>query len=131
MKGLHLLKEILKQGDYLCKLDLKNVYLCVPLNEQSRKNLRFKWEGSLYVPLSVFWTQTSPKLFYKISKCASLHPSQIVYRNNIITRQLSDTRENFGGNNLKQGYCDLPVTEARICYKLKEISSSPNTENRG
>ena len=39
-------------------------------------------------------------------------------------------RGKTGGNNLKLGHCDLPVSEARICYKLKEISSSSNTDNR-
>ena len=79
----------------------------------------------MYVPLSAFWTQTSPNVVYKISKYASLRPLQTVYRNISIPRQLSDTRENFGGNNFKQGDC-----ESRICYKLKEISSSPNIENQ-
>ena len=32
MEGLHLLREILEQGDNLCKLDLKDAYFCVPLN---------------------------------------------------------------------------------------------------
>ena len=45
-------------------------------------------------------------------------------------RRLSNTREHFGGNNLKQGYCNLSATESRICCKLKEISSSSNTNNR-
>ena len=80
------------------------------------------------IPLSVFWPWPSPKGVYKFDKSASLHSSQIVYKNNSIPRQLSNTRGNFGGNNLKQGHCDLPVTESRICYKLKEISFSPNTE---
>ena len=75
-------------------------------------------------------TLSSTKIVYKVNKSASLHPSQIVYKNNSIPRRLSNTGENFEGNNLKQGHCDLPVTESRICYKLKEISSSPNTENR-
>ena len=47
MQGLHLLKEILEQSDYLCNLDLKDVFFCVPLNKQSRKYVRFEWEGSL------------------------------------------------------------------------------------
>ena len=42
-KGIHLLKEILEQGDYLCKLDLKEAYFCVPLNKQSRKYVHFEW----------------------------------------------------------------------------------------
>ena len=82
------------------------------------------------IPLPVFWSQPSPKVVYKIIKSASLHPSQIVHQNNSISRRFSNARENFGGNNLKQGHCDLPVTESRICYKLKEISSSHKTEYR-
>ena len=84
------------------------------------------------IPLSVFWTWSSSKVAYKINKSVSAYPSQIVYKNNSISRQFSNTRKNFGGNNLKQGHChcDLPITESRICYKLKKMSFSPNTENR-
>ena len=78
----------------------------------------------------MFWTRSSSTVVCKLNKSASLHPSQIAYKNNSIHRRLSNTRETFGGNNLKQGHCDLPVTEFRICYKLKEFSSSTNTENR-
>ena len=42
IEGLHLLKEILEQDDYLCKLDCKDVRFCVPLNKQSRKYLHFE-----------------------------------------------------------------------------------------
>ena len=101
--GLHPLMEILEQDDYLCMLDLKDAYFCVPLKKKSRKNVFRMGEFSVRIPMSVFWPRSSPKV---------------------------DTRESFGGNNLKQGLCDLPVTESRICYKLKEISSSPNIENR-
>jgi len=31
MEGLHPLKEMLKEGDYLCKIDLKDAYFSVPL----------------------------------------------------------------------------------------------------
>ena len=82
------------------------------------------------IPLLVFWTWSSPKVVCKINKSAALHPSQIVYVNNSITWQFPDNKENFGGNNLKQEHCDLPVTESRIRYKLKEIRSSPSKENR-
>lgn len=29
MEGLYLLKEILEEGDYLCKLDLQDDFLCL------------------------------------------------------------------------------------------------------
>ena len=79
--------------------------------------------------MSVFWPPASPKVVYKINKSASLHPSQFVYKNNSIPRRHSNTRENVEGNNLKQGHCDLPVTEPRICYKLKKISSPLKKQN--
>ena len=130
MEGLHVLKNILEQGDYICKLDLKDAYF-VFLEQTVKEILTFRIGGfPVRIPLSVFSTWSGLKVVYKINKSASFHPLQIVYKNNTIPRQFSNTSENFGGNNLNQEYCDLPVTESRICYKLKEMSSSPNTENR-
>ena len=55
----------------------------------------------------------------------SLHPLQIVYKNNSIPQRLSNARENFGGNNLKLGHCHV----LNLGF-IKEISSLSNTENR-
>ena len=84
---------------------------------------------SVRILLSVFLTRSIP-VPYKINNSASLHPPQIVYKNNSIPRRISNTTETFGGNSLEQGHCDQPATEPRISYKLKEISSSANTENK-
>ena len=48
MEGLHYLKFLLQNGDCMCKIDLKDAYFSVPLSKDSRKLLRFQWEGSLY-----------------------------------------------------------------------------------
>ena len=50
-------------------------------------------------------------------------------KNNSIPQRFSDTKGKAGENNLKQEHCDVPITKYRICYKLKESSSSPNTGN--
>ena len=78
-------------------------------------------EFPVQISLSVIWTWSSPKVIYKINK---LYVRITVYLNDflILGKILEETV-------LSNGYCDLPVTEASICYKLKEISSSPNTEN--
>ena len=69
MEGLHLLKEILERDHYLCKLDLKGAYFCVPLNKQSRKYVRFEWEGSLYKFLCLYFgLGPSPRLSTKLIK---------------------------------------------------------------
>ena len=67
MEGLHPLKENLEQGDYLCKLDIKDPYFCVPQNKYSKKYVRLKWEGSLYFCLC-FGLGTTPRLFTKLIK---------------------------------------------------------------
>ena len=48
MEGLHLLKDLMKEGDYLCKIDLRDTYFTIPINQNYRKYLRFKWEGTQY-----------------------------------------------------------------------------------
>ena len=79
------------------------------------------------IPLSVFWTYYSPQGCLQNPR---LHPSQNVYKNNSKPRQFSNNNKKRGEHNRKQGHCDLPITESRICYQLKDISSSPKTENK-
>ena len=69
MEGLHLLKEMLQQGDYMCKIDLKDAYFMIPINQESRKFLRFLWQGSLYEFLCLcFGLGPAPLIFTKIMK---------------------------------------------------------------
>ena len=48
MEGLHSLKYLLQNRDCMSKIDFKNAYFSVPLSKESRKLVRFQWEGSLY-----------------------------------------------------------------------------------
>ena len=48
MEGLHLLKFMLKVKNYMCKIELKNAYICNPLHWQHQKYIRFCWEGQFY-----------------------------------------------------------------------------------
>ena len=47
MEGLGLLKDMLKEKDYMVKIDLRDAYFCVPLHPSQRKFIRFRWEGKL------------------------------------------------------------------------------------
>ena len=44
MEILQSLRDILKQGDFLCKLDLKAAYFCISFAEESKKFVRFCWD---------------------------------------------------------------------------------------
>ena len=47
MEGMFLLKEMLLQGDKMCKIDLKDAYFPIPLSVKARKYVRFQWKGLL------------------------------------------------------------------------------------
>ena len=48
MEDLHSLKYLLQNRDCMSKIDFKNAYFSVPRGKESRKLVRFQWEGSLY-----------------------------------------------------------------------------------
>ena len=55
------------QGDYLCKLDLKDACFCVSWNKQSKKYVRSEWKGSLYEFICLcFGVGPDPKFFTKL-----------------------------------------------------------------
>ena len=90
-------------------------YLFLCSIEQTVKKIRtFQWEVSLYEFLCVcFGLGTALRFFTKLIKVpVSIFRKSyiriIVYLDNFLILG------NFGGNNLKQGYCDLPVTESRF-----------------
>ena len=69
MEGLHLLRDMLKEGDCMCKSDLKDAYFKILNNQESRKFLRFLWQGSLYEFMCLcFGLGPAPLVFTKIMK---------------------------------------------------------------
>ena len=42
METLNSLQFLLKKGDRMAKLDLKDAYFCIPLHKESRKFVRFQ-----------------------------------------------------------------------------------------
>ena len=47
-EGIHKVKELLREGDWMCSVYLKNAYLSVAIAESHRKFLRFVWEDTTY-----------------------------------------------------------------------------------
>jgi len=48
MEGIHMLKDILKPGDWMTKVDLKDAYFMVPIPFRLRRLLQFQWQGTIY-----------------------------------------------------------------------------------
>ena len=70
MENLTTIKTLLKQGNFMMKLDLKDKYLTVAMNPQSQKYLRFIRKGKAYQfkALPLTWTFIAPLVFMKVLK---------------------------------------------------------------
>ena len=69
MEGLNDLKDTLVQGDYMVKIDLKDAYLTVPLNQESQRLVSFEWKGRIFkFKVLCFGLGCAPRIFTKILK---------------------------------------------------------------
>ena len=74
MEDIRSVKDLLNRGDYMCKLDLKDAYLSVPINVHHRKFLQFQWEGVVYQYKALpFGLATAPRVFTKLLKPVLAH----------------------------------------------------------
>lgn len=69
MESVSLLRDILKPGMWLTKLDLKDAYFTVPISKPDRKYLQFSWGSKIYeYKCMPFGLATAPFTFTKITK---------------------------------------------------------------
>lgn len=69
MEGFQVVKNLIQRRDWLCKVDLKDAYFCIPICKDHRKYLRFQYKGQMlqYKGLP-FGLASGPRLFTKIMK---------------------------------------------------------------
>ena len=69
MESIHMLKDLLRKGDYMIKIDLKDAYLTVPIWQNHQKYLRFIWRDSLLEFACLpFGLASAPRVFTKLLK---------------------------------------------------------------
>ena len=67
MEGLKQLRQMIKKGDYMTSIDLKDDYLHVPIAEESQRLLQFKFNNRFYRFRAMpFGLSTAPRIFTKI-----------------------------------------------------------------
>ena len=67
MEGLHTARSLLRKGDYMMKLDMRDTYYAVPIHPESRKYLRFQFKGTTYEFRCLpFGLSLAPRVFTRI-----------------------------------------------------------------
>ena len=69
MEGLHTLRDLVKPGNYMVKVDLNNAYFAIPIHAEHRKFLRFQFEEKTFeFNCLPFGLSPAAWVFTKISK---------------------------------------------------------------
>ena len=105
MEGIHMLKDLLKPGKWMIKVNLKDAYLMIPIATNHRRLLQFKWLGKTYqFNCLPFGLSSAPWVFTKTTKpivaiLRTMGLRMIIYIDDILI--LSETeslsREQTGG----------------------------------
>ena len=69
MEGIHMLRDLLRKGGFMVKIDLKDAYFTVPVWKNHQKFLKFVWKETMYefacLPLGL---ASAPRVFTKLIK---------------------------------------------------------------
>ena len=69
MEDLTQIPSVLQKWDFLCKIDLQDAYLSIPVAKKARVYLCFLWKGKLYQFICLpFRLASSPRIFIKYLK---------------------------------------------------------------
>ena len=69
MEGIHILRDLLRTGDWMTKVDLKDAYFMVPIHEEDRAFLKFSFKERTYqFKCLPFGLACAPWVFTKILK---------------------------------------------------------------
>ena len=92
-----MLKDLLKQGDFMAKIDLKDAYFAVPISGTDKKYVRCRWKDQIYqFNCLPFGLSCAPWVFTKITKVVAtvlrgIGMRLIVYINDILNMAQSET----------------------------------------
>ena len=87
METIQSLKDALRQGDFMVKLDLKDAYLTVPVHQDDHRYLRFTWKGKHSNSLNshLVWHQ-----LHQVTEASCILPSASRNQVNCLPRRYSD-----------------------------------------
>ena len=69
MENLQNVTQLVRKGDYMVTIDLKDAYFSIPIHQSHRKFLRFSWRNHLFQFAALpFGLTSAPRVFTKVLK---------------------------------------------------------------
>ena len=129
MEGIHMLKDLLRQGDCMAKIDLKDTYFAVPVSNQDKKFLRFRWEQNIYHYKCLPFGLSYASWVFTNQGCNGCtrrvrHQTLNLYQRHV---------DNYGVGDSPKGPCrrnGVPATKPGVCNQLLKICTGA-IENLG
>ena len=126
MEGIHTLKSLLQKGDWLVKIDLKDVYFSVPISKAQRKFLCFQLRDRFYqFNCLPFGPASAPWVFTKTLKRIAALGRELGIWLNCLHRRHSPDGRNQGETQRSSFGSDIPTTVPRFpCKHGKDSTGS-------
>ena len=121
MDGLYLLKGLLKEGDFLCKVDLKDAYFVFPLPEESQNFVCFEWKEKLYQFVCLFQLGSSSSSFHKVDKNSNSCHKEVEWEDYNISRRHLDNGRVQGRVIDTKRYSHFSPPELGLCHQPQEV----------
>ena len=131
MEGLDLLKDLLKEKDYMCKIELKYAYFCVPLHQKHWKYIRFCWEGQLYEYFFLYFgLGPAPRIFTELLKIPIAILRRINIRIIVYLDHMLLMSQTIEGLNMARDTLIFLLQQLGFHNKSEKISTVGNPETR-
>ena len=118
------LKDLLQENDYMCKIDLKDAYFCIPLRSKIKKVSQISLgREPVRVPLPMFWVGTSTAYFRKNIEGTNSYSETNSGQNHNLSRRYAtdDTQE---GAYPSPGYMIFLLQNLGFVINQKNLSSN-------
>ena len=130
MTGVHLLNDMLKEKDYMCKIHLKDAYFCVHCIKNIRSTSGFLGRSIIWISLYMFWPGVISTNFYKATETPNSNSTSINIRIIAYLEDMLLMCQTIQGLNKARDKIDFSFKATGFQNRSEKISTICNPETR-